>query len=203
VECSQQQPSWLVAYCAALIAANTTARGCEIKGLRIADVDLTARTMQIRRASTKTDAGCRIVPLNSTATWALARLLERATALEATSPDCYLLPAFRFRQTKAPSSAGAGFDVTAPMRSWRSAWRKLTKAAGLDGLRFHDLRHHCITKLAEAGVAEQTLMAIAGHVSREMLEHYSHIRMQAKREAVESLENAAVQPEHHQQVTVN
>jgi integrase len=200
---ANSNPNWLVAYCAALVAANTTARGCEIKGLRIADVDLTARTMQIRRASTKTDAGCRIVPLNATATWALARLLERATALGAISHDCYLLPAFRFRRTKEPSSAGAGFDVTAPMRSWRSAWRKLTKAAGLGGLRFHDLRHHCITKLAEAGVAEQTLMAIAGHVSREMLEHYSHIRMQAKREAVESLENTAVQPEPHQQVTIN
>jgi integrase len=75
--------------------------------------------------------------------------------------------------------------------------------AGLSGLRFHDLRHHCITKLAEAGVAEQTLMAIAGHVSREMLEHYSHIRMQAKREAVESLENVVVQTEPLQQVRVN
>jgi hypothetical protein len=31
-------------------------------------------------------------------------------------------------------------------------------------------------------------MAIAGHVSREMLEHYSHIRMQAKRDAVAALE---------------
>ena len=28
---------------------------------------------------------------------------------------------------------------------------------------------------------------IAGHVSREMLKHYSHIRMQAKRTALEGL----------------
>jgi hypothetical protein len=33
-------------------------------------------------------------------------------------------------------------------------------------------------------------MAIAGHVSREMLEHYSHVRMQAKREAVAALDIA-------------
>jgi len=58
--------------------------------------------------------------------------------------------------------------------------------AGLAGLRFHDLRHP-ITKLAEAGVPDHTLMAIAGHVNREMLEHYSHIRMQAKRGAVAAL----------------
>ena len=30
-------------------------------------------------------------------------------------------------------------------------------------------------------------MAIAGHVSREMLEHYSHVRLEAKRRAVEAL----------------
>jgi len=33
----------------------------------------------------------------------------------------------------------------------------------------------------------QTIMAIAGHVSRQMLEHYSHIRLEAKRRAVEML----------------
>jgi len=30
-------------------------------------------------------------------------------------------------------------------------------------------------------------MAIAGHVSRRMLERYSHVRMEAKRAAMESL----------------
>jgi hypothetical protein len=30
-------------------------------------------------------------------------------------------------------------------------------------------------------------MAIAGHVSRDMLEHYSHVRLEAKRAAVEAL----------------
>jgi hypothetical protein len=38
-----------------------------------------------------------------------------------------------------------------------------------------------ITKLAESQASEHTLMAIAGHVSRKMIEHYSHIRMEAKR----------------------
>jgi hypothetical protein len=31
------------------------------------------------------------------------------------------------------------------------------------------------------------VLALAGHLSRAMLERYSHIRMAAKREAVESL----------------
>jgi integrase len=56
-------------------------------------------------------------------------------------------------------------------------------------IRFHDLRHACITKLAESQVSEQTIMSIAGHLSRTMLEHYSHIRMAAKRAALEGIVN--------------
>jgi integrase len=118
----------------------------------------------------------------------LGKLLERAQLLKAKEPEHYLFPGFRYKHTKEENTAGAGYDPTKPMVSWRSGWRTLTKSAGLEGLRFHDLRHHAITKLAEAGTADQTLMAIAGHVSREMLEHYSHIRMAAKRRAVEALD---------------
>jgi len=144
-------PNWVAAYYAGLVAANTMARGCEIKGLRLSDVNLTERTMTIRRSSTKTDAGCRVVPLNTITAWALARLLERAALLGASDPTHYIFPAFRFRHTKEMSVAGRGYDPTKPMKSWRSAWRALTRKAGLAGLRFHDLRHHCITRLAEAG----------------------------------------------------
>ena len=55
------------------------------------------------------------------------------------------------------------------------------------GFRFHDLRHCAITKLAESAASDQTIMSIAGHLDRKMLEHYSHIRAQAKRRAVEEI----------------
>jgi len=60
-------------------------------------------------------------------------------------------------------------------------------AAPFVGLRFHDLRHSAITKLAESGASDQTIMSLAGHLDRKMLEHYSHIRNAAKRKAVESI----------------
>jgi integrase len=60
------------------------------------------------------------------------------------------------------------------------------KDASLE-IRFHDLRHTCITKLAEGQASEQTLMSIAGHMSRKMVEHYSHIRMAAKRAALDAI----------------
>jgi integrase len=62
-------------------------------------------------------------------------------------------------------------------------------AAPFIGFRLHDLRHCAITKLAESGEAsDQTIMSIAGHLDRKMLEHYSRIRSQAKRRAVNSIE---------------
>jgi hypothetical protein len=41
--------------------------------------------------------------------------------------------------------------------------------------------------MAEAGTPESTMLALMGHMSRAMMERYSHIRMAAKREAVEAL----------------
>jgi hypothetical protein len=37
-------------------------------------------------------------------------------------------------------------------------------------------------------ISEQTITALAGHVSKRMLERYSHIRAQAKRDAIATLE---------------
>ena len=65
------------------------------------------------------------------------------------------------------------------------------RLAGLRGLRFHDLRHHAITELAESSTSEQTIMSIAGHVSARMLAHYSHVRLKAKRDALAVLSSGS------------
>ena len=57
--------------------------------------------------------------------------------------------------------------------------------------RFHDLRHTLITKLVESGAGDETIMRIAGHVSRRMLSRYAHIRREAKRKALESIVGTA------------
>jgi hypothetical protein len=46
-----------------------------------------------------------------------------------------------------------------------------------------------ITEPAEMGVADHVLESISGHLSRRMLEHYSHIRIDAKRQALDVLDN--------------
>jgi integrase len=180
LELAATRPDWDIARCAAILALNTTMRGCELKGLRWKDVDLFEKTLFIQRDGTKTDAGSRVIPLNRDALLALVELRDRAAKLGSSEPADYVFPACE----------NGHIVATKPMKGWRSAWRSLTKAAGLKGLRFHDLRHQAITELCESGLSDMTIMGIAGHVSREMLQHYSHIRLQAKREAVERLEGA-------------
>jgi len=63
----------------------------------------------------------------------------------------------------------------------------LRKEAGLDGLRFYDLRHTAITNLAEGQASDTTILDIAGHVSMRMLRHYSHVRKETKRKALDAL----------------
>lgn len=53
--------------------------------------------------------------------------------------------------------------------------------------RWHDNRHTLITDLAESGAGDETIRDIAGHVSKQMLKHYSHIRMEGKRNALEAI----------------
>ena len=52
---------------------------------------------------------------------------------------------------------------------------------------FHDTRHQAITELAESKARDGTIMEIAGHVSKKMLQHYSHVRRAARRTALDAL----------------
>jgi hypothetical protein len=78
------------------------------------------------------------------------------------------------------------------MKSWRSAWRSLRKAAGLDSVRFHDGRHTALTRLAEAGQPDWVIQAQLGHVSPAMMKTYSHIRRKALDGAAAALEPVLV-----------
>ncbi len=206
--------SWLVAYCAEMLAANTGLRGGEIKTLRMGAVDLESRRLTITRKSTKTDAGARLVELNSTALAAVTKLYRRAETLGSTAPDGYVLPMDLSRHTKGSLKGSRGFDPKRHQSSWHTAWRSLrAKAAdsiredakkqrrdlmpqekesirALESLRFHDLRHTFVTLMGERGVPLQILGAMVGHMSPQMVRYYTHISGSAARQAVEMLDRA-------------
>ena len=128
--------------------------------------------------------------LNQAALEAVTRLYERATLLGASRPDHYLLPADLSKHTGAsdPLRGRIGFDPTRHQQKFHSAWGSLRKAAGFDGLRFHDLRHSFITLMAERNVPLPVVQSMVGHMSAAVTRRYTHISSQAARSAVELLD---------------
>jgi integrase len=106
-----------------------------------------------------------------------------------TKPEWYLFPG---RVGKPKKGQSRPLDPTKPITSLKKAWQNARKRPGVKG-RWHDARHTLITELAETGAGDQTIMDIAGHVSRQMLSRYSHIRMEAKRRALEAV-GTGIQP---------
>src|SRR5262245_17504878 len=85
-----------------------------------------------------------------------------------------------------PTGKARQYDATKPITTFKTAWKNVLRKAKVK-CRLHDTRHTLITKLAESGASDETIMAIAGHVSRRMLSRYAHIRTEAKRHALESV----------------
>jgi integrase len=67
-------------------------------------------------------------------------------------------------------------------------WQRACERAGLEDLRFHDLRHVAATRLAESGTADAlTVAAILGHTNVAMTARYVNSTSQAMRAAMEAL----------------
>lgn len=55
-------------------------------------------------------------------------------------------------------------------------FRKACKAAGIAGLRFHDLRHEATSRLFEKGLNPMEAASVTGHKTLQMLKRYTHLR---------------------------
>ena len=56
------------------------------------------------------------------------------------------------------------------------AFERVCKAAGVEGLTFHDLRHEATSRLFEKGLNPMQVAAITGHKTLQMLKRYTHLR---------------------------
>lgn len=141
-----------------------------------ASLDLSKRIVTV--GESKTDAGTgRTIPLNEDLYGAVVEYAKWYTGKFGTAePDWYVFPFGKPRPK----------DPTRPQTSLKTAWRNARNRANVEG-RFHDTRHTFVTDLAESGAGDEVIRDMAGHVSKEMRKHYSHIRTQAKRRAVDAL----------------
>jgi len=56
------------------------------------------------------------------------------------------------------------------------AFRRATRRAGIEELRFHDLRHEATTRLFEKGLNIMEVASITGHKDLRMLRRYTHLK---------------------------
>jgi integrase len=54
---------------------------------------------------------------------------------------------------------------------------KYCQRLNIKDLRFHDLRHHALTRMAENGLSEMELKAISGHKCSQMLSRYVNLNV--------------------------
>jgi integrase len=162
-------------YAYALLSVSTSASGAELRGLRLIDVDLIGRTLQVNAASAKNAARVRSIPMVDDAVWAASSLVNRAKQLGSVEPYHYLFP---YRYGRSP------YDPTRHMsdNGIQARWNALRKAAGMPWLTGHVLRYQCITKMAEGGVDRIMAKRVAGHVTDQMWDKYSQVRFDSIRE---------------------
>jgi len=159
------------------LALNCGLRDAELRGLQWDRLDLAKAVLTVGDSKSEAGEG-RTIPLNAEA---LRAMVDHAKwylkKFGETRPEYFVFPFGKPQPT----------DPTRPMVTLKTAWVKVRTAAGVSG-RWHDNRHTFITDLAESGEAgDETIRDLAGHVSKQMLKHYSHIRMEAKRRAVDSI----------------
>ncbi|MFN3890767.1 MAG: tyrosine-type recombinase/integrase [Beijerinckiaceae bacterium] len=71
-----------------------------------------------------------------------------------------------------------GGDLVFPIsaNAFRLAWERVRRRAGIENLRFHDLRHEAISKFFEIGLSVPEVALISGHKDARMLFRYTHLR---------------------------
>ena len=146
----------------------TGARRGEVLGMRWADVDLTAGKWSKLPSSTKQKEHHE-VPLNAPARQLLAEILEAQTSKRGAAPDVRISRPWRQR----------------PRRQLKRPWRQLCRAAGITGLRIHDLRHSYASQLVSGGASLPLIGALLGHSNPVTTQRYAHLHHDPMREATE------------------
>jgi integrase len=145
------------------IALYTGMRLGEILELQWTQVDFETRTIKVEK--TKNDR-IRHIPINNLLFQELMRLKNK------NGQTNYMF--FNSETGKPITTVKTGFNAAC-------------RRAGIEGLRFHDLRHTFASRLVAAGIDIETVRSLLGHSDIKMTMRYTHSSSERKREAVEVL----------------
>jgi integrase len=175
-----------------VLAMDTGLRAGEARSLQYKSLDLKwsdgaiiAGRLIVGKSKTAAGMG-RTIPLTKRVCAILTVWLSR---FPGAAPDSFVFPHHRV----AVRNGGIDhhlyeINLGRPIGSWKRAWKSACASAKVT-YRWHDTRHSFVSRLAEnPNVSEETIRALAGHVSKQMLERYSHIRNHAKVAAIAALE---------------
>jgi integrase len=148
-----------------IAALHTGFRASELRSLTWKDVDFRRRTITVRAAYAK-NGESRTMPMNEVLTTTLKAVkLHRADGERV----------FCSRQGT-------------PYRSFRTAFERAARLAGVVDFTFHDLRHTFGSRLVMAGVDLPTVKELLGHKDISMTMRYAHLSSNHKQAAVKKLE---------------
>lgn len=180
---AQRKPEWQTACYCSRLTNNSTISGCELRHLKLGQLLLNRCPPIIEVPETvKNRHRVRRVPLNAVALEAARQLVKLATRKGSELPEHYLIP-FRVKMgVHDPWRPASPYFI-------RTSFRRIARLCGLKWATPTTFRHQAITKLLERGAPDETVRAIAGQVSEKAMRYYSHIRIEAKNEALRRLEN--------------
>jgi integrase len=88
----------------------------------------------------------------------------------------------------SPKKTGPVFTYRGrPIKRAQNAFVKARTKAGLEGFRFHDLRHTFASRLVQCGVPLYDVMALMGHKSIAMVQRYAHLAPDYQDKAINAL----------------
>jgi integrase len=177
-----------------VVAVQSGLRQGELLALRWEDVDLEARTVQVRRTltrdggklavgPTKTSKGRRTVKLTRDATEALQDHLKRQLAEIDKVGDIW-------QENGLVFCTGKGTLIN-PTNLRRRSFAPLLQRAGLPPMTFHQLRHTAETILLLKNVNPKVVSEMLGHGNIAItLDTYSHVLPNMQSSAVAAMEEA-------------
>ncbi len=81
----------------------------------------------------------------------------------------------------------AGRDPDKPLVNLRKPWHRIRKAAGLDNVRLHDLRHSFASVGAAGGLSLPMIGALLGHTQAATTQRYAHLAADPLKQAADMI----------------
>lgn len=147
----------------AKLAIHTAMRQGELLALEWKDLRISGDTGTATLHDTK-NGEQRIVPLDATACAILADMPR-------------------------PLKGGPVFPIK--QQALRVIWELACERAGIEDLRFHDLRHEATSRLFELGLDRIEAASITGHKTLQMLKDYTHLRAERLAKKLNSAKEAS------------